>query len=113
VKDAELLLRVEKRGSSRNRQALDKFFAPLDILPLDEGAMRSDGSPPRGCEGRGSDGASSGARSYTSPRHETRLQVLRDPSAVTSTGRIIRYCVQIVSTSSALSEPNRPMIAAY
>jgi tRNA(fMet)-specific endonuclease VapC len=43
VTGAELSFGVEKSGSSRNRQALDKFLAPLDILPFDEAAMRSYG----------------------------------------------------------------------
>jgi tRNA(fMet)-specific endonuclease VapC len=33
---AELAFGVEKSGSERNRQALEKFFAPLEILPFDE-----------------------------------------------------------------------------
>lgn len=32
----ELAFGVEKSGSDRNRQALEKFLAPLDVLPLDE-----------------------------------------------------------------------------
>jgi tRNA(fMet)-specific endonuclease VapC len=43
VTGAELSFGVEKSGSSRNRQALDKFLAPLDILPFDEAAMRTYG----------------------------------------------------------------------
>lgn len=35
VTAAELAFGVEKSGSVRNRQALDKFFAPLEILPFD------------------------------------------------------------------------------
>lgn len=33
---AELAFGVEKSGSARNRQALEKFLAPLEILPFDE-----------------------------------------------------------------------------
>lgn len=32
---AELAFGVEKSGSVRNRQALEKFLAPLEILPFD------------------------------------------------------------------------------
>jgi tRNA(fMet)-specific endonuclease VapC len=40
ITGAELACGVAKSGSSRNQQALDKFLAPLDILPFDEAAMR-------------------------------------------------------------------------
>jgi tRNA(fMet)-specific endonuclease VapC len=40
ITGAELTYGVEKSRSSRNRQALDKFLAPLDVLPFDEAAMR-------------------------------------------------------------------------
>lgn len=40
---AELDFGVTKSGSARNRAALDKFLAPLDILPFDEQAVRSYG----------------------------------------------------------------------
>lgn len=40
ITGAELAYGVEKSGSKRNRAALDKFLAPLDILPFDEAAMR-------------------------------------------------------------------------
>ncbi len=40
VTGAELSFGVAKSGSQRNRQALDKFLAPLEILPFDEAAMR-------------------------------------------------------------------------
>lgn len=43
ITGAELDLGVAKSGSMRNRQALDKFLAPLDILPFDEAAMREYG----------------------------------------------------------------------
>ncbi len=36
---AELAYGVAKSGSSRNRQALELFLAPLVILPLDEPAL--------------------------------------------------------------------------
>lgn len=35
VTAAELAFGVEKSGSVRNRQILEKFFAPLEILPFD------------------------------------------------------------------------------
>jgi predicted nucleic acid-binding protein len=31
---------IAMSGSQRNQQALDKFLAPLEILPFDETAMR-------------------------------------------------------------------------
>lgn len=40
ITGAELNFGVVKSGSQRNQQALDKFLAPLDILPFDEIAMR-------------------------------------------------------------------------
>lgn len=40
ITGAELAFGVAKSGSPRNQQALDKFLAPLDILPFDETAMR-------------------------------------------------------------------------
>jgi tRNA(fMet)-specific endonuclease VapC len=43
ITGAELSFGVAKSGSLRNRAALDKFFAPLEILPFDEGAMREYG----------------------------------------------------------------------
>lgn len=43
ITGAELAYGVAKTGSRRNRHALDKFLAPLDILPFDEAAMRSYG----------------------------------------------------------------------
>lgn len=36
---SELAFGVEKSGSSRNKQALNKFLAPLEILPYDEQAI--------------------------------------------------------------------------
>jgi len=39
ITGAELAFGVAKSGSERNRQALDKFLAPLEILPFDEAAM--------------------------------------------------------------------------
>jgi tRNA(fMet)-specific endonuclease VapC len=44
ITGAELAFGVAKSGSRRNQQALDKFLAPLDILPFDEAAMRRYGS---------------------------------------------------------------------
>lgn len=40
ITGAELAFGVAKSGSLRNQQALDKFLAPLAILPFDEAAMR-------------------------------------------------------------------------
>lgn len=40
ITGAELSFAVSKSGSTRNQQALDKFLAPLEILPFDEAAMR-------------------------------------------------------------------------
>nr|WP_298893252.1 type II toxin-antitoxin system VapC family toxin [uncultured Acinetobacter sp.] len=36
---SELAFGVEKSGSMRNKQALNKFLAPLEILPYDEQAI--------------------------------------------------------------------------
>nr|AGC70621.1 VapC toxin protein [Acinetobacter sp. M131] len=36
---SELAFGVEKSGSERNKQALNKFLSPLDILPYDEKAI--------------------------------------------------------------------------
>lgn len=43
ITGAELDFGVAKSGSTRNRQALDKFLAPLEILPFGEDAMREYG----------------------------------------------------------------------
>ena len=40
ITGAELSFGVAKSGSARNRDALDKFLAPLEVLPFDEAAMR-------------------------------------------------------------------------
>jgi tRNA(fMet)-specific endonuclease VapC len=40
ITGAELSFGVAKSGSQRNQWALDKFLAPLEILPFDEAAMR-------------------------------------------------------------------------
>jgi len=53
ITGAELSFGVEKSGSTRNRQALDKFLAPLDILAFDEAAMRAYGSLRSHLEGQG------------------------------------------------------------
>jgi tRNA(fMet)-specific endonuclease VapC len=39
ITGAELSFGVAKSGSARNQQALDKFLAPLEILPFDGAAM--------------------------------------------------------------------------
>lgn len=36
---SELAFGIEKSGSERNKQALNKFLSPLDILPYDEQAI--------------------------------------------------------------------------
>jgi tRNA(fMet)-specific endonuclease VapC len=43
VTGAELAYGVEKSGSTRNRQALEKFLAPLEIVAFDAEAMRQYG----------------------------------------------------------------------
>jgi len=53
ITGAELAYGVDKSGSPRNRQALDKFLAPLDILPFDETAMRRYGALRSGPERKG------------------------------------------------------------
>lgn len=53
ITGAELTCGVEKSGSSRNQQALDKFLAPLDVLPFDEAAMRRYGGLRSGLERQG------------------------------------------------------------
>lgn len=40
ITGAELAFGAAKIGSQRNQRALDKFLAPLEILPFDEAAMR-------------------------------------------------------------------------
>lgn len=40
---AELAFGVAKSGSQRNREALDKFLAPLEVLPFDTAAMHAYG----------------------------------------------------------------------
>jgi len=44
ITGAELHFGIAKTGSERNRHALEKFLAPLDVLPFDENAMREYGS---------------------------------------------------------------------
>lgn len=44
ITGAELAFGVAKSGSDRNRQALDKFLAPLEVCAFDEAAMRRYGS---------------------------------------------------------------------
>lgn len=43
ISGAELTFGVAKSGSRTNRDALDKFLAPLVVLPFDETAMREHG----------------------------------------------------------------------
>ncbi len=39
VYPAELAYGVAKSGSDRNRRALEMFLSPLEIMPVDEGAV--------------------------------------------------------------------------
>ena len=39
ISASELAFGIEKSGSLRNKNALDKFLAPLDVLPYDESAI--------------------------------------------------------------------------
>lgn len=43
ITGAELDVGVSKSGSARNRAALEKFLAPLEVLPFDAAAMRAYG----------------------------------------------------------------------
>ncbi len=43
ITGAELHFGIAKTGSERNRNALEKFLAPLDVLPFDDNAMRDYG----------------------------------------------------------------------
>jgi tRNA(fMet)-specific endonuclease VapC len=53
ITGAELVFGAAKSGSPRNQQALDKFLAPLDVLPFDEAAMRRYGALRSELERRG------------------------------------------------------------
>jgi tRNA(fMet)-specific endonuclease VapC len=53
ITGAELSFGVAKSGSVRNRDALDKFLAPLEVLPFDEAAMRVYGPLRADLQGRG------------------------------------------------------------
>ncbi|TVP42873.1 MAG: type II toxin-antitoxin system VapC family toxin [Gemmatimonadales bacterium] len=53
ITGVELSFGVEKSGSIRNRRALDKFLAPLDVLAFDEAAMRAYGPLRAHLEGQG------------------------------------------------------------
>ena len=44
ITGAELALGVAKSGSARNRDALEKFLAPLEVLPFDSKAMYAYGT---------------------------------------------------------------------
>ena len=43
ISGAELHFGVAKSGSQRNLRALEKFLAPLDVLPFDQAAMHEYG----------------------------------------------------------------------
>jgi tRNA(fMet)-specific endonuclease VapC len=53
VTGAELAYGVEKSGSARNRQALEKFLVPLEIVSFDAEAMRRYGQLRAQLEKRG------------------------------------------------------------
>lgn len=53
ITGAELDFGVAKSGSLRNRNALDKFLAPLEIVAFDEPAMREYGPLRARLEGEG------------------------------------------------------------
>ena len=44
ITGAELAFGIAKSGSVRNREALEKFFAPLEVLPFDSQAMYAYGT---------------------------------------------------------------------
>jgi tRNA(fMet)-specific endonuclease VapC len=44
ITGAELAFGVAKSGSARNRAALEKFLAPLEVLPFDAAAMYAYGT---------------------------------------------------------------------
>jgi tRNA(fMet)-specific endonuclease VapC len=44
ITGAELALGIAKCGSARNRDALEKFLAPLEVLPLESKAMYAYGT---------------------------------------------------------------------
>ena len=44
ITGAELAFGVAKSGSARNQDALEKFLAPLDVLPFDAAAMYAYGT---------------------------------------------------------------------
>lgn len=44
ITGAELAFGVAKSGSARNRDALEKFLAPLEVLPFDAAAMYAYGT---------------------------------------------------------------------
>ncbi len=44
ITGAELAFGVAKSGSARNRDALEKFLAPLEVLPFDSQAMYAYGA---------------------------------------------------------------------
>jgi len=50
---AELAYGVAKSGSTRNRQALELFLAPLEILPFDEPALWAYGDLRAALESKG------------------------------------------------------------
>lgn len=53
VTAAELAYGVAKSGSARNREALEMFFAPLEVLPFDASAIWHYGALRAGLERRG------------------------------------------------------------
>ncbi len=53
VTAAELAYGVAKSGSARNREALEMFLAPLEVLPFDASAIWHYGEVRAGLERRG------------------------------------------------------------
>ena len=53
ITGAELAFGVAKSGSARNREALEKFLAPLEVLPFDSAAMYAYGALRADLQARG------------------------------------------------------------
>lgn len=53
ITGAELAFGVAKSGSARNREALEKFLAPLEVLPFDVAAMYAYGALRADLQARG------------------------------------------------------------
>ena len=73
ITGAELAFGVAKSGSARNQDALEKFLAPLEVLPFDAAAMVAYGTlraqlQARGAADRRTGHVDSGARAGTGCR---------------------------------------------